>query len=287
MYCLFDLLIDWLLQQQSQLSNASNSDSCSDDTCLLIKTWQDVSLTLYDLLIIGSSCKDVTKEIGLLAELHKKSSYCDRVLICADPPGISHSKCYYLEEIKSYLTNCKQEKGRKINIITLILHVLITALIWYSGHGEKNTGNWCFHDGVITFQDIFCLCVDYFRGKQLTINCDCSYSGNWIRDCAKALDVLRIPPCGHHTRENGLSLSIWTSCGANEESEALCFIKEANIFDETNKGVFTFSNLELSSKQTTKWGDFRKIRCNKGSKEKCEIDTTFTWEEHIRLYQTL
>ena len=154
-------------------------------------------------------------------------------------------------------------------------------VIHYTGHGEKNTGNWCFKDGVITFQDIFGLYMDCFRGKQLTIHSDCSYSGNWIKDCVKTLDDLGIPSCGHHTREQGILLKIWCSCGAAEEATALCYITEAYEFDEINKYVVTYYNKKLSSGQTTKYGHFTRICCSKTATETCEIDSTYTWEDRI------
>ena len=162
-----------------------------------------------------------------------------------------------------------------------MVYINYLVIIHYTGHGEKSTGNWCFKDGVITFQDIFGLYMDCFRGKQLTIHSDCSYSGNWIKDCVKTLDDLGIPSCGHHTREQGILLKIFCSCGADEEATALCYITEANIFDDINKYVVTYYNKKLSSGQTTKCGDFRRIRCSKTATETCEIDSTCTWEDRI------
>ena len=171
--------------------------------------------------------------------------------------------------------------------ITLTI-IYLTAVIWYTGHGEKNTGNWCFKDGVITFQDIFGLYMDCFRGKRLTIHSDCSYSGNWIKDSVKTLDDLGIPSCGHHMREQGILLRIWCSCGADEEATALCYITEANNFNETNKYFVTYFNKKLSSGQTTKGGSFTDIHCSKTAVETCEIDSMCTWEDRIfnKYYRT-
>ena len=161
----------------------------------------------------------------------------------------------------------------------MILHINYLVIIWYTGHGEKNTGNWCFKDGVITFQDIFDLYMDCLRGKRLIIHSDCSYSGNWIKDCVKTLDDLGIPSCGHHTREQGILLSVCCSCGADEEATALCYITEANKFDEINKYVLTCPDKILSSGQTTKLGEFTDIRCSKTTTETCEVKSTCTWED--------
>ena len=118
----------------------------------------------------------------------------------------------------------------------IIRHFNCLALIFYTGHGEKNAVNWCFKDGVITFQDIFNLYMAFYEGRNLTINSDCSYSGNWIKDCDKTLDG---PSCGHHTREMKTLFNIWSSCDVNEKANALCYFNEAIEFDETNKTVIT------------------------------------------------
>ena len=165
----------------------------------------------------------------------------------------------------------------------MILFILL-AVIWYTGHGEKNTGNWCFKDGVITFQDIFGLYMDFFRGKQLTIHSDCSYSGNWIKDCVKTLDDLGIPSCGHHTREQGILLNVFCSCDNDEETTALCYITEATEFDEINNSIVVLVNTKLSSGQTTKLGGFVEIRCSKTATETCEIESMCTWEDRFYNY---
>ena len=160
---------------------------------------------------------------------------------------------------------------------------MIIALIFYTGHGEKNTGNWCFIDGVITFQDMFKLYEDNFKGKLLTINSDCSYSSNWIKDCAKTLDDLNISSCGHHTRKAEILLNVWCSCDVEEEATALCYVNEAIRFDEDEQSVVTDFNTKLTSGQNTKLGDFRQIRCSKKTNEPCEVDShhKLTWMERV------
>ena len=165
----------------------------------------------------------------------------------------------------------------------MIIHIKYLAVIWYTGHGEKNTGNWCFKDGIITFQDIFGLYMDRFVGKRLVLHCDCSYSGNWIKDCVKKLDALGIPSCGHHTRKQGILLGLCSSCGADENATALCYITESHkISDKLKNSMVTFYNKRLSSGQTTKWIGFGRIRCSRQpATETCEIDSTCTWEDRI------
>ena len=161
--------------------------------------------------------------------------------------------------------------------------ILFIAVIHYTGHGEKDTGNWCFKDGVITFNDIFDLYVTHFKGKSLSILSDCSYSGNWINDCAKRLDDLNVPSCGHHTREQGLLFSIVTSCQPNEEATALCFINEAVEYSEADKRMIIKYNKTLTSGQKTMCRDFRTIHCGKPVDESCEADSDCTWNDHLNI----
>ena len=126
--------------------------------------------------------------------------------------------------------------------------------------------------------------MDCFRGKRLIIHSDCSYSGNWIKDCVKTLDDLGIPSCGHHTREQGILLSVFCSCDIDEETTAMCYITEATEFDEIDNSIVVLVNTKLSSGQTTKLGDFVEIRCSKTAAETCEIESMCTWEDRFYNY---
>ena len=101
---------------------------------------------------------------------------------------------------------------------------------------------------------------------------DCSYSGNWIRDCVKKLDEIGIPSCGHHTREQGILLKLFTSCKEKEESKVMVFAKEGMAIGKSN-GIVYFQK-KLSCGQTTGYGDFRMIRCSKPDLP-CEISSTW------------
>ncbi|XP_019852754.1 PREDICTED: uncharacterized protein LOC109582479 [Amphimedon queenslandica] len=168
-----------------------------------------------------------------------------------------------MEAIKQLFINCKQEG----------------AILYYTGHGEKDTGNWCFKDGVISFNDIFELYINHFKGKPLTVTSDCSYSGNWINECSKKLDEMNVPSCGHHTREQGLLLKIYTSCQPNEEATALCYVNdEAVEYSEADKAVIYWFGKTLSSGQTTMHIDFRYIHCSKPADELCDF---CTWNDRV------
>ena len=220
------------------------------------------------------------EEIKKIAGLYSRNP--DKYLIKSvhyDLPGNEHTKEYYIEAIKKFFINCTQPGGQyKQDSLYLIMCCYIANLD-YTGHGEKDTGNWCFKDGVISFNDIFELYLNFFKGKPLSIVSDCSYSGNWINECGKRLDEMNVSSCGHHTREQGLLFSIHTSCQPNEEATALCYINEANEFSEADKAVLVWPSKTLTSGQKTMCTDFRTIRCSKPANESCETDTDCTWND--------
>ena len=151
-------------------------------------------------------------------------------------------------------------------------------MIWYSGHGEKGTGNWVFKDGTISFTDIYALYFDHFRNRPLTVVIDCSYSGSWIRDCAKALDALGIPSCGHHTREAGILLKLYCSCKYNEKASPFLFCQEAISTDDLKQYLY-YAAKKIGVWQHTQIVSFVSIRCSKRPTERCELPTMRLWED--------
>jgi hypothetical protein len=186
--------------------------------------------------------------------------------VCPDWPGAQLSKEDHMKRIKNAF-----EKNTNEGV-----------LLWYAGHGERDTGNWCFKDGVITFHDIYKLYMELLKGKRLTIVSDCSYSGQWIKDCAVILDQIHLPSCGHYTRAEGLLLKIFTSCSANEERLSLMSCVSEAIQIDHNKGCLVFLQKKLSSGNSSKYGDFMQIRCNKPMNESCEV--TSSWVDRVCKY---
>ena len=137
-------------QQQSQLPNVpkktmdvnNHGDDIGDSsensaTGLYTPNWREFSTCCkYDLLVIGSfgevsdsqnihiarklALNDhqdrfnqwVTKETDLIRDMHKKVPYCHNMLIFSDLPGNELSKDCYLEKIRSFLTDSKQDLGK-------------------------------------------------------------------------------------------------------------------------------------------------------------------------------
>ena len=148
------------------------------------------------------------------------------------------------------------------------------------GNSEKDTGNWCFKDGTISFQEIFNIYRRYPSVKGLTIQTDCSYSGQWVRECAKTLDSLHIPPCGHRARENGAMLKVFASCQHNEEAAEPCYSVEA--FTVNDDGSVAVGSRQLTQQKPT-WFDSTVLVCCRGPDSPCP-NTTFqhlTWENAV------
>ena len=117
-------------------------DVCSGDlgntsaTEILTPDWRHLPFVAYSALIIGSfgevpdsqiiqvahklipsdqegSNQWMTKEIDLIKNMNKSSSHCRHVLVCSERPRAENSKDYYLEKIKNFLTDSKQNGGKR------------------------------------------------------------------------------------------------------------------------------------------------------------------------------
>ncbi|KAL9953314.1 hypothetical protein ACROYT_G040712 [Oculina patagonica] len=79
------------------------------------------------------------------------------------------TKSRALEHISSLFDKCKRKK--------------VKPMLYYTGHGEIGTGNWCFHDGTISIQEIF----DMLPGGAYypMIFSDACYSGHWANFCCE------------------------------------------------------------------------------------------------------
>ena len=164
-------------------------------------------------------------------------------------------------------------------------------MIYYTGYGEEGTGNWCFKDGTISFQDIFTLYKKHLKEKLLYIFSDCCYSGQWVVDCAKCLDEMGIGACGHQARKHGILLKVVTSCQPNQRATLGKFLaQKAIIFDEKDEVIRYYSVKKLSDTQTSYGVDFTNIFCLplKGPTATCRFPEiparcSWKWEDVIAL----
>lgn len=205
---------------------------------------------------------------AILEQVRKDSSY--RVVgVCYDYPGAQRTKAYYLERIKEHLLACSD-----------------AAVIWYTGVSERETGNWCFTDGVIALEEIFELYLCHFRSKLLYLVCDCSFSGGWVNKMASTLDSHDVLSCGHYAKIQGMTIKVFVSCRAHEEATELCFAREALEYNETEQ-YLGYCHKTLSSGQSTVIMDFTKCKCGKKLEENCQINHEWKWVDRITDVQLL
>ena len=163
-----------------------------------------------------------------------------------------------------------------------------TAVIYYTGAGRRNTGDWCFEDGFIAFRDIAQLYLQSKpRGRVLTIVSDCSYSGRWVRDCMEFLDEQGVQPCGHKAREKGILIKIYASCKSNQIPTEYCH-SVSGVNNDKNSGVMIFwTPKQLLETQTTYYIDSSELQCSSETiTEPCTLKAGYTWrkvEEKKRL----
>jgi len=152
------------------------------------------------------------------------------------------------------------------------------------GHSEEGTGNWCFKDGTISFQEIFDLYMTHSPGKLLRIISDCCYSGNWVHRCAETLDnKLGILPCGHKARERGVLIKVSAS-SKNNEKAAEPFFSTDGIHVDNYHHTMIFKQNEPTEDQTIMCADFTKLVCCRDQDSCCPAEDAFKnwkWDDAV------
>ena len=162
----------------------------------------------------------------------------------------------------------------------MVYFISTAAIIWYSGHGEDGTGNWCFKDGIITFQDIFNLYQKHFLGKVLVIVSDCCFAGSWVHECAKILDQMGIPACGHQAKNESILLKVYTSCQPDQKAADPCY--SLHVESQEDGAIWFLYGDAISQTQTTCCRDFTRILCFSEPDEECklhELPAKWTWKD--------
>lgn len=120
----------------------------------------------------------------------------------------------------------------------------------------------------------------HYRGKQLTIVSDCSYSGHWVKDCINVLDSEGILSCGHHTRERGILLKIMASCEAGQQAKMLAYVQKGMLVKGSK--IHALRSKHIAGDQVPIFGDFVVIRCRHSASESCEVyDSKCTWSDKL------
>ena len=174
-------------------------------------------------------------------------------------------------------------------IYTCKSNTIVAAVLVYLGHSEEGTGNWCFKDGTISFNEIFALYRKHCPGKLMSIITDCCYSGQWTIDCAKTLDSLGIPPCGHRAREQGILVKVLASCQPDPRAAEPCYsVEGVTVKDDGTVGIHT----KQLAQQTSTACNATRLTCCRGPDESCCSDEAlknWTWQEalHRRLWNSV
>ena len=162
----------------------------------------------------------------------------------------------------------------------MTLFILHTVVIYYVGAGRRNTGDWVFEDGFITFRELADIYVrnSNFRGRVLTIISDCSYSGCWVRDCMDFLDEQGVQPCGHKAREKNILIKVYASCQSIEIPTEYCYAVNGTNNDKDTGVMDFYLSKQLLETQKTDSVDSSTLHCkNEIINDICTLRSDYTW----------
>ena len=170
--------------------------------------------------------------------------------------------------------------------MSLLPVYLISVYLYYVGAGKRNTGDWCFQDGFITFRELAQLYLSSnFCGRCLGIITDCSYAGAWVRTCMEWLDEQEVRPCGHSAHEKDILVKVFSSCRPMEVPGTFRFSVKGTPCDKNTQALSFivydgYSGDELYEGQHTYGIDFTSLRCRQKEIEKpCELLPNSTWNK--------
>ena len=101
-----------------------------------------------------------------------------------------------------------------------------------------------------------------------------------MRECAKTLDSLHIPPCGHRARENGAVVRLYAACQSDQEASEPCYSVEGIAV--SSDGLLTTTPQKIA-KQKPNVIDSSRLVCCRSPDSPCP-KTTFqhlTWENAV------
>ena len=161
------------------------------------------------------------------------------------------------------------------------MNVFLIVSIHYYGPGKRDTGDWCFEDGFITFKDIVECYHLHFKDKIMKIHCDCSYSGSWVKACMEYLDEKGVQPCAHSAKEKELFISVAASCKHTEIPYQLLFSIRAWVNDKNTGHLSKWSNgWKVAEGRHIQSASVDTIKCqNKSIDSPCTLEPHDTWKK--------
>ena len=137
-------------------------------------------------------------------------------------------------------------------------------LIWYTGHGERGTGNWVLKNGYVKFEDIYDLYKRYFKGRYLYIVTDCCYSGSWVVECARLLDRDGIK-CGHTAELQKVFIKVFAACLPSERACDTMYTKYKGVKLNPRRG---------GPEKTISFAEHRRLGRKKSTQTTLGVDFT-------------
>eukprot|EP01084_Bolivina_argentea_P227909 384997_1 len=113
------------------------------------------------------------------------------------------------------------------------LNMAASVCIYYTGHGQTNTGNWLFIDGAVSIYDINSVVCDYCG--QVDIVSDCCFSGNW------ALELMKESFPGTISY---IIAAAWPGQFAMDHPEGIGGLLTLHIIGKSNNGSWAEKNLQ-------------------------------------------
>ena len=150
------------------------------------KKWRPTSRKPLWLLLSGA--RDPPKEIGISKRRTRDVQGDKQGGFLA---GVTHDIGNMTDVVESDLYNAVQDlyltKRVALRRIASLLKTCkdtnTKPMLFYSGHGEIGTGNWCFADGTISIQEIFDMVPEGCHNPM--IFSDACYSGHWANFCLR------------------------------------------------------------------------------------------------------
>ena len=164
-----------------------------------------------------------------------------------------------------------------IRCIKNILLLFCSVIIHYIGPGRRGTGDWCFKDGFITFDDMLSLHATYLcnKGKPLGVHSDCSYSGRWVELASEYMDKQKIQPCAHSAKAANSLLQVLSSSLASEVPRSMEFSVRTSKNDKNSGSFYTSLNSIFLFSNTY-------VTCREGAtiQDPCSLPPDYTWQKH-------
>ncbi len=154
--------------------------------------------------------------------------------------------------------------------------------VLYLGCGRKQTGEWCFKDGYINFDNIISLYNAHFSGKKFVIYSDCSYSGNCVEQALRYLKSNQIALCLHSARKKGTVISVYSSYHSHQVPYSLLTTVRAWNNDK-NSGYCIIVFIQRVAENHSTWDCHNaEMICKATSLElDCLLPEHHTWQRRV------